>query len=151
MKIKAFTLITMILFPSVCLAVTPLMAGSEKDACYAKIDNRHEGENCIALQWKKSNKEVNRVLEKKLTSIINDSNFMDPFNSKSEETTGSVFQKRLSKSQKTWERYKKDFCLAVASQIGEEGFDYQPTIEQCEININKRRIEEINLMGDLPQ
>lgn len=147
MKKKAILFFTLIIFPSISLSITSLMDGSEKNACYADVDDRHKGENCIELQWKKSNTEVDHILSKKLSSIISDPNLMDPFNSKSEETKGSVFRKELLKSHKAWKEYKRVLCLTVASQVGEEGFDYQPTIEQCEINMNNRRIEEINLMN----
>ena len=148
MKKNTIAFFIPLLFPSVTLSALPLDQGAEKTRCYAGVDNRHDGENCLELEWKKSNRDVNHLVEKKIALIKSNPDFMERFNSKSDEVTGNVFKKQLLKSQNIWEEYKKEFCLAVASSIGEEGFDYQPTIEQCEINMNKRRMEEINLMDE---
>ncbi|MBP2169610.1 uncharacterized protein YecT (DUF1311 family) [Erwinia toletana] len=125
-----------------------LAEGKESSICYTGIDNRHQGENCLEEKWRESNKEVNQVLKKTLASIEHNPDYTDPFNSKSDESRGNVYQQRLLKSQEIWEKYKAEFCLAIASTTGEEGFDYQPIIKQCEINMNKRRVEEIKLMGE---
>ncbi|MFS2222842.1 lysozyme inhibitor LprI family protein [Pantoea sp. B65] len=146
--IKSIQYILLLVLHSAVAAENPLTDGNESTICYSGIENRHEGENCIEKKWSNSNKDVNREFKKTLNAIKNNPNYTDPFNSKSDESRASVYQKRLLQSQETWEKYKKEFCLAIASAIGDEDFDYQPTIKQCEINMNKRRIEEINMMGE---
>nr|WP_115084771.1 lysozyme inhibitor LprI family protein [Pseudescherichia vulneris] len=74
------------------------------------------------------------------------------FNGKEDatKTSGEVYSQRFLHAQKLWKQYRKELCLAVATEINEDAYDYQAFIDQCEINLNKRHGEEIKMMGILP-
>ena len=62
-------------------------------------------------------------------------------------TSGDIYSRRFMKAQTLWKHYRQELCLAVATELDEEAYDYQSFIDQCEINLNKRHTEEISLLG----
>ncbi|WP_312685791.1 lysozyme inhibitor LprI family protein [Kosakonia sp.] len=129
-------------------AFAGLGEGLETEQCYKKYNNDyHMAHDCISQK----KKEILSKLDEFIKSTGNDivKHYDGPvFNSNDENLTiGDVYRTHFIASQKNWEIYRKELCLGVASEIGKETYDYQPTIDQCEINLTKRHIEEIKLMS----
>lgn len=143
------------LLPSILLTLSffsvagyDIAEGSETDNCFALYENSNEAINCVFDQWQKSNNKLKEIIEETASHIKKNQNYIDPFNEISELTQGDVYQKRFLESQKTWEKYKQQYCLSIMTPVATDGFDYQRSLEQCEINMNKRRMQEIALMSE---
>ncbi|MFS2222843.1 lysozyme inhibitor LprI family protein [Pantoea sp. B65] len=144
-------LITTILFiftSLTCIASSVLYQGQERSDCFAGYSHASDAVNCIHDKWNSSNNQLESLIKNTALEINNNQNYIDPFENDSNNTKGDIYQKRFIESQKVWEKYKEAYCLALLTPLDTDGFDYHPTLEQCEINMNKRRIEEINMMGE---
>lgn len=125
-----------------------LSQGSENDICYKQNnDDYHRAHDCLTqkkndifTQYKRIVDDVNNRILKSYDGPVFKSE--DP-----DLTVGTVYSKYFLESQKDWEKYREKFCLGVASEIGEDTYDYQPAIDQCEINLTKRHIDEIKMMS----
>ena len=124
--------------------------GEEWESCFKNGKMPALGYECLSDKKETSEKQLDSLIAKSGKSIK--TNFIGAFNGKEDatETYGDVYSTRFLKSQDIWKQYRKEFCLAVASQINKDAYDYQANIDQCEINLNRRHKEEINLLG-LPQ
>ena len=121
--------------------------GGEWESCFKNEKSPTLGYECLSNKKKISEKQLDLLIDKSVKSIK--TNFIGAYNGKEDatETYGDVYSTRFLKSQETWKKYRKEFCLSVASQLNEDAYDYQANIDQCQINLNKRHEEEINLMG----
>ncbi len=121
--------------------------GEEWENCFKNEKVPPLGYKCLSDKKETSEKQLDLLIAKSVKSIK--INFIGVFNGKEDatETYGDVYSIRFLKSQDTWKQYRKEFCLAAASQINEDAYDYQANIDQCEINLNRRHKEEINLLG----
>jgi len=125
-----------------------LSQGSENDICYKQSnDDYHRAHDCLThkkndifAQYKKIVDDVNNRILKNYDGPVFKSE--DP-----DLTVGTVYSKYFLEAQKDWEKYREKICLGVASEIGEDTYDYQPVIDQCEINLTKRHIDEIKMLG----
>lgn len=125
-----------------------LSQGSENDICYKQSnDDYHRAHDCLThkkndifAQYKKIVDDVNNRILKNYDGPVFKSE--DP-----DLTVGTVYSKCFLEAQKDWEKYREKICLGVASEIGEDTYDYQPVIDQCEINLTKRHIDEIKMLG----
>ena len=120
--------------------------GDEWESCFKNEKSPSLGYECLADKKEASEKQLDSLIVKSVKSIK--THFIGAFNGKEDatETYGDVYSTRFLKSQETWKQYRKEFCLAAASQINVDAYDYQANIDQCEINLNRRHREEINLL-----
>ena len=145
---KRFVFLILTLF---FLLLTPVKAelswGTERDVCFKQEKTISEAYNCLS----KSNDNIGRQLDALIfeTEKRIKANNIGSFNGKGEanKTYGDVYSRRFLQAQEKWKEYRHELCLAVATEINEDAWDYQSYRDQCEINLNKRHIEEINLMG----
>jgi len=93
--------------------------------------------------------------EKKLSAVLNDFykavkyNHDDSYNLDDQNTKKSdVYIKYFEESQKQWVLSRDNFCNAIISASGSYALHSTPILDQCIINMNKRRVEEINLAGE---
>ena len=130
--------------------VAVLYEGIEAKQCFHKYNSPKQQENCLSEAKKNSEKKLNAQITETVKRIK--SNNIGQFNGNEEanETYGDVYSRRFLKAQKIWQQYRRELCLAVASELNEDAYDYQLFIDQCEINLNRRHIEEIKLMGLRP-
>ena len=146
MKIVSLKVIAIfLLIPLTTLAA--LYEGTEAKGCFTNNENSYQQENCLSEQKIKSENKLNALIfetEKRIKA-----NNIGSFNGKEEanETYGDVYSRRFLQAQEKWKEYRHELCLAVATEINEDAWDYQSYRDQCEINLNKRHMEEINLMG----
>ncbi len=127
-----------------------LSQGSESDMCYQQNnDDYHRAHKCLTQKKNQIFTQYKMIVGDVNTRILK--NYDGPvFKSEDPDlTVGTVYSKYFLESQKDWEKYREKICLGVASEIGEDTYDYQPAIDQCEINLTKRHIDEIKMMGVL--
>lgn len=138
----------MLYFPM--LARAALYEGPEAKACFTQYSDPNQQESCLHQKKSESESQLEKVIIETNKGIK--ANNVGLFNGKEDEaeTSGEVYSKRFLDSQKLWKQYKVKLCLAVATEINEDSYDYQSFIDQCEINLNKRHIEEIKMMGIPP-
>jgi hypothetical protein len=146
---------TIVIAVSVCLflmngASAALYSGSEREKCFDEHpDNIPFAYECLSTEKKASNTKVDLLIKDSVKRIK--ANNVGDFNGKedAEETYGDVYSRRFLDAQIKWKQYRDELCLAVATELNEDAYDYQSFIDQCVINLNKRHIEEIHLL-DLP-
>ena len=132
------------------LASAALYEGSEAKACFAQHANPNQQESCLHQKKIESESQLEKIIIETNKGIK--TNNVGLFNGKKDaaETSGEVYSQRFLNTQKLWKQYRKELCLAVATEINDDAYDYQAFIDQCEINLNKRHGEEIKMMGILP-
>lgn len=147
MKKLVLTIIFMALVPSAYSAEKlDIVAGPETDNCWRNNADRGKASECLHAISDKSNKNMDELITNTVRQI-KENNGGSVYNNKdSQLTIGDVFSKFFVDSQNAWKEYRKNFCLGVGSQIGEDTYDYWPYIYQCQINLNKRHAEEIKML-----
>lgn len=143
---KVFFLVCLLLIAGSALA--EIFDGHETDICFKKSDNHWLAQACVADEKEKSNKALQRLIEKSVREIKdhNDGHFNDDDNST--KTYGDVYSQHFIDAQKHWIQYRETLCLGVASEVNENAYDYPLFKDQCVINLNNnhtREIEEMNL------
>lgn len=120
--------------------ITSIVKSPEVDACIQKYgDNNSE---CLGSENEKSEKKLNDAYNGKLKEISN-------FNY-SKWQMGKIDQRNDMKksfisSQQMWLKYRDAYCHTAST--GAEGIDgYGNIALSCRINMNNRRIEEIQLI-----
>lgn len=147
MKKIVFAIILMALVPSAFSAEkSDIIAGPETDNCWRNNADRGKASECLHALSDISNKDMDELITNTVRQI-KENNPGPVYKSKDPQLTiGDVFSKLFLESQNSWIEYRKNFCLGVGSQIGEDTYDYWPYIYQCQINLNKRHAEEIKLL-----
>ncbi|WP_314421072.1 lysozyme inhibitor LprI family protein [Pseudescherichia vulneris] len=132
------------------LASAALYEGSEAKACFAQHADPNQQVSCLQQKKNESELQLEKIIIEKNKQIK--SSNVGLFNGKEDatETAGEVYSQRFLHAQKLWKQYRKELCLAVATEINEDAYDYQVFIDQCEINLNKKHLEEIKMMGTVP-
>ncbi|MFS2225296.1 lysozyme inhibitor LprI family protein [Pantoea sp. B65] len=135
------------LFPDAGSAA--LHEGKEARDCFFNNTDRYAQEDCLFKKRQESDKKIDSLISETNKRIK--ANNLAPFNGKADakETSGEVYSRRFMAAQNKWKEYRDELCLAVATELDEDAYDYQLYIAQCQINLNQRHIEEINMM-DLP-
>ncbi|WP_261640049.1 DUF1311 domain-containing protein [Erwinia mallotivora] len=121
--------------------------GTERENCFKQEKTIPLAYDCLAKKKDESNRTLDALISETDKRIK--ANNIGPFNGKEDakETSGDVYSKRFLEAQGKWKQYRQELCLAVATEIDEDSYDYQSYRDQCEINLNKRHMEEINMMG----
>lgn len=123
-----------------------IIAGSETDTCWHNNADRGKASECLHALSDKSNKEMDELIAKTVRQI-KENNSGPVFKGEDpQQTIGDVFSNLFLDSQNSWKEYRKSLCLGVGSQIGKDAYDYWPYIYQCQINLNKRHVEEIKMI-----
>lgn len=126
-----------------------ILDSREDDFCAKKsqsdedISHYHE---CLNNELNKSNKELNNKYEEKLKEIRSskDYDFYDSIDSDRKSLRIKI-ESSYKNEQKIWVSYRNSYCRNIVSGdvTGDAAF---VGYIACTINMNKRRIEEINLM-----
>lgn len=125
---------------------TDIVSGPEIDGCWHNNADRGKASECLHALSDKSNKNMDDLIIKTIKQI-KENNTGPVYKSNDPQLTiGDVFSKFFLDSQSSWKEYRKNFCAGVGAQIGEDTYDYWPYIYQCQINLNKRHIEEIKML-----
>ncbi|MDK9355806.1 DUF1311 domain-containing protein [Lelliottia sp. V106_10] len=147
MKTKLMIFTTTMLLLHFPLAAKGLYEGEEATQCYKPPVDVHLLNNCFSAAEEKSNRKLDALIhntsEKIKKTVLGSSNYKDP----DAPPLGEVYSQRFLKAQILWKQYKNELCLAVAGEIPEDSLTYYQSLEQCQINLNKRHMEEIEAMG----
>lgn len=147
MKMKFVILMITILLIDFPLSAKGLYEGEEADECYKPPVDVHQLNNCFSHAAEKSNRELDVLIrttsDKIKKTILGSFDLKDP----DSPTLGEVYSQRFLKAQMIWTEYKTELCLAVAGQIPEDSLTYSQSLDQCQINLNKRHMAEIEAMG----
>lgn len=129
------------------VAHAELSSGPEREICFKQNSNIPAAYNCLSSQKEASDKKVNALIAETVKRIK--ANNIGPFNGKevNKETSGEVYSRRFLEAQQKWKAYRDELCLSVATELDEDSYDYLSYIEQCQINLNKNHIGEIQQMG----
>ncbi len=147
MKKTAIVFLIMMASPAVFGADNrDISEGPEIDSCWRNQQDRGRAATCLHELNDKSNKSLDLLIEKTVKQIKKNNTGPVYKSNNAELTIGDVFSKHFLESQQSWKSYRNDFCLGVGSQIGEDAYDYWPSIYQCQINLNRRHAEEIKML-----
>ncbi|WP_029590101.1 lysozyme inhibitor LprI family protein [Franconibacter pulveris] len=147
MKKTLITIILMTLIPSAySTEKLDIIAGPEIDNCWRNNADRGKASECLHVLSDKSNKEMDELIAKTVRQIKENNSGPVYKGEDPQQTIGDVFSNLFLDSQNSWKEYRKNLCLGVGSQIGEDAYDYWPYIYQCQINLNKRHVEEIKMI-----
>ncbi len=130
--------------------IAALSESPEAKECFKKYNIPAKQDECLSKARMDSETDLDALISETVKRIK--ANNMGWFNGKENAsvTSGDIYSRRFMKAQALWKHYRQELCLAVATELDEEAYDYQSFIDQCEINLNRRHTEEINLLG-LPQ
>ncbi len=137
----------MTLSPAVnCAESQDISQGPEIESCWRNQQDRGQAVTCLHQLNDKSNREMDALITKTVKQIKENNTGPVYKSNFAELTIGDVFSKHFLASQQSWKSYRNDFCLGVGSQIGEDAYDYWPSIYQCQINLNRKHAEEIKML-----
>ncbi|MFC0141758.1 lysozyme inhibitor LprI family protein [Erwinia mallotivora] len=142
---KLLKLMVLFLFSSSAMAA--LFESTEGQTCFRQYSEPVQQNDCLSKAKQESETHLDALISETDKRIK--ANNPGPFNGVENIpiTSGDMYSKRFLMAQKIWKQYRKKMCLAVATELDEDAYDYQSFIDQCEINLNKRHEEEIHLMG----
>lgn len=146
---KTMTLMIIVATFVSCFANAKLLyEGEEMDSCYESApDDIYDQNTCLSDEAKISKQRLDELIL--ITSKRIKATVLGPFapNGEPSPTLGEVYSQRFLDAQITWKRYRTQLCLAVAGQLYEDTMEYSRSLDQCEINLNKRHMAEIRAMG----
>lgn len=141
------------MFCSSCFFILPLPGiaalseSPEARECFKKYNIPAKQDECLSKARMDSETDLDALISETVKRIK--ANNIGWFNGKENAsvTSGDIYSRRFMKAQTLWKHYRQELCLAVATELDEEAYDYQSFIDQCEINLNRRHKEDINLLG----
>lgn len=120
-----------------------IYGGKELSAC----SNVQDIDQCMKTALGTSEKQLSDLLSKFYKAVEfnhDDSYGLDGAGPKK----STVYLKYFKKSQSLWVSSRDNYCDAMISASGSYALHSTPSLEQCIINMNKRRMDEINLAGE---
>lgn len=131
-------------FPGIAGAA--LFEGVERNDCFKHQSDYHIAYECLSKKAEKSSLLIDKVIKKTNEKILKENDGPVFGSEDPNETIGELYSKHFISAQESWKKYKNELCLGVGSQIGKDTLDYQSFIDQCEINLNKNHLTELNMM-----
>lgn len=118
-----------------------LLSNKNVEKCAAKSDE--ESYNCSDKLIQKSDNILKDTFRKKLEKIESANYSQWWMGSEKQRKTMSV---NFTNSQKAWEQYKLTYCKSAAAPY-ENTHGYGDTLSSCFINMNQKRIAEIDMIS----
>ncbi|EOL9020550.1 lysozyme inhibitor LprI family protein [Cronobacter dublinensis] len=146
MKYIAYFFLPFLLLPTTCVAASSIIYGEAAKMC-AKSADYAAGTRCLERQRKQTEQALQQTLEAALKQMQSEdwleanADYEDE-NSQIVEDTANA----LTNDQTTWEKHKALFCWVASSQLSEKTPNYWVLSTQCEINMNKARIDELKAL-----
>ncbi|EOI3545447.1 lysozyme inhibitor LprI family protein [Cronobacter dublinensis] len=146
MKYIAYFFLPFLLLPTTCVAASSIIYGEAAKMC-AKSADYAAGTRCLEKQRKQTEQALQQTLEAALKQVQSEdwleanADYEDE-NSQIVEDTANA----LKNDQTTWEKHKALFCRVASSQLSEKTPNYWILSTQCEINMNKARIDELKAL-----
>ncbi|MFS2222841.1 lysozyme inhibitor LprI family protein [Pantoea sp. B65] len=117
---------------------------SNKNVIHCSSQFGDNSDECIEDISDKSNLALNKIYQDKLKQIES-ANYSSWWMGSKEQRYDMIQNFKLS--QKNWREYKINYCKS-ASAASQNSHSYGEELTSCFINMNQRRIEEINMMGE---
>ncbi|EOL8937121.1 lysozyme inhibitor LprI family protein [Cronobacter dublinensis] len=146
MKYIAYFFLPFLLLPITCVAASSIIYGEAAKMC-AKSADYAAGTRCLEGQRKQTEQALQQTLAAALKQVQSEdwleanADYEDE-NSQIVEDTANA----LKNDQTTWEKHKALFCRVASSQLSEKTPNYWVLSTQCEINMNKARIDELKAL-----
>ncbi|EKY3245550.1 DUF1311 domain-containing protein [Cronobacter dublinensis] len=146
MKYIAYFFLPFLLLPTTCVAASSIIYGEAAKMC-AKSADYAAGTRCLEGQRKQTEQALQQTLAAALKQVQSEdwleanADYEDE-NSQIVEDTANA----LKNDQTTWEKHKALFCRVASSQLSEKTPNYWVLSTQCEINMNKARIDELKAL-----
>jgi len=140
------TYMVLIGFISTCayaeeIPTSKILENKEVDFCLSQFGERNT--DCIDSIREKSDSRLKELFNNKLKNISS-SDYTQWWMGSKEQRDDII--KDFNASQNSWEAYKVSYCRA-ASGVDQNTHGYTQELISCYLNMNNRRIEEINLMN----
>ncbi|WP_202629412.1 lysozyme inhibitor LprI family protein [Cronobacter dublinensis] len=125
----------------------PIIDGEEVATCAKHVSDYAAGTRCLEKQRKQTEQALQQTLEAALKQMQSEdwleanADYEDEDSQIVEDTANA-----LTNDQTTWEKHKALFCRVASSQLSEKTPNYWVLSTQCEINMNKARIDELKAL-----
>ncbi|ELY2854771.1 DUF1311 domain-containing protein [Cronobacter dublinensis] len=146
MKYIAYFFLPFLLLPTTCVAASSIIYGEAAKMC-AKSADYAAGTRCLEKQRKQTEQALQQTLEAALKQVQS-GNWLEA-NADYEDENSQIVEdtaNALKNDQTTWEKHKALFCRVAISQLSEKTPNYWILSTQCEINMNKARIDELKAL-----
>ncbi|EPD6701584.1 lysozyme inhibitor LprI family protein [Cronobacter dublinensis] len=146
MKYIAYFFLPFLLLPTTCVAASSIIYGEAAKMC-AKSADYAAGTRCLEKQRKQTEQALQQTLEAALKQVQS-GNWLEA-NADYEDENSQIVEdtaNALTNDQTTWEKHKALFCRVASSQLSEKTPNYWVLSTQCEINMNKARIDELKAL-----
>ncbi|EQA3417574.1 lysozyme inhibitor LprI family protein [Cronobacter dublinensis] len=146
MKYIAYFFLPFLLLPITCVAASSIIYGEAAKMC-AKSADYAAGTRCLEGQRKQTEQALQQTLAAALKQVQSEdwleanADYEDEDSQIVEDTANA-----LKNDQTTWEKHKALFCRVASSQLSEKTPNYWVLSTQCEINMNKARIDELKAL-----
>ncbi|ALB68606.1 lysozyme inhibitor LprI family protein [Cronobacter dublinensis] len=146
MKYIAYFFLPFLLLPITCVAASSIIYGEAAKMC-AKSADYAAGTRCLERQRKQTEQALQQTLAAALKQVQSEdwleanADYEDEDSQIVEDTANA-----LKNDQTTWEKHKALFCRVASSQLSEKTPNHWVLSTQCEINMNKARIDELKAL-----
>ncbi|EOW6744773.1 lysozyme inhibitor LprI family protein [Cronobacter dublinensis] len=146
MGYKFIFFLPFLLLPTTCVAASSIIYGEAAKMC-AKSADYAAGTRCLEKQRKQTEQALQQTLAAALKQVQS-GNWLEA-NADYEDENSQIIEdtaNALTNDQTTWEKHKALFCRVASSQLSEKTPNYWVLSTQCEINMNKARIDELKAL-----
>ncbi|ELY2854770.1 lysozyme inhibitor LprI family protein [Cronobacter dublinensis] len=147
MAYKLFIFLPCMLLSASYAVAAPIIDGEEVATCAKHVSDYAAGTRCLEKQRKQTEQALQQTLAAALKRVQSEDWLLanmdyEDENSQIVEDTANA----LKNDQTTWEKHKALFCQVASSQISSKAPVYPTSVTQCEINMNKARIDELKAL-----
>ncbi|EOL8958638.1 lysozyme inhibitor LprI family protein [Cronobacter dublinensis] len=146
MRYKSRFFLPFLFLPTTCVAASSIIYGEAAKMC-AKSADYAAGTRCLERQRKQTEQALQQTLAAALKRVQS-GNWLEA-NADYEDENSQIIgdtANALTNDQTTWEKHKALFCRVASSQLSEKTPNYWVLSTQCEINMNKSRIDELKAL-----
>ncbi|ELY5814916.1 DUF1311 domain-containing protein [Cronobacter turicensis] len=146
MKTLLFCCLSCLLLSTSYAFAASVIDGKEVITCGKSADYA-AGTRCLERQRKQTEQALQRALAAALKQVQSE-DWLEANADYEDEDSQIVVDtaNALKNDQAAWEKHKALFCQVASSQISAKTPNYWVLSTQCEINMNKTRIDELNAL-----
>ncbi|ALB56635.1 lysozyme inhibitor LprI family protein [Cronobacter universalis] len=146
MSYKPPIFLSILLLSSTFVSASSIIYGEAADMC-AKSADYAAGTRCLERQRKQTEQALQQTLAAALKQVQSE-DWLEANADYEDEDSQIVVDtaNALKNDQAAWEKHKALFCQVASSQISAKTPNYWVLSTQCEINMNKARIVELNAL-----
>ncbi|EJJ0661581.1 DUF1311 domain-containing protein [Cronobacter sakazakii] len=121
--------------------------GKEVITCAKQTNDYAAGTECLEKLHQQTEQTLQRTLAAALKRVQSEDWLLTNMDYEDEDSQIVVDTANALKNDQTiWEKHKALFCQVASSQISSKAPVYPTSVTQCEINMNKARIDELNAL-----